>query len=364
MIFEGHIRSTKQIATNTWEVIISHYNDLFYFNAGQYVWVITEMGRMPLSICSSSKDPHNLKFILRHRGSSQFKENLVKSEIGRKLILRGPCGSLRVPEDANKTTYIVGGVGIAPVVSIIDTIVDTNLIRSINLVFINHESGDQFYLDKLSNYLNYSNKITVTNILGRPTDEMLKKVVDEDTQTYILGRTEMVDTIYSQLLNIGISNQNIYFDENFPKTLDFSVDLNDPSLFKNVVDQSANHVVITDANGIVLYANKSVEKMTGFSFAEMKGQTPRLWGGEMEPKVYKKLWQTIKYEKKPYRAEITNIKKSGEKYDVIATISPILNKNNELLGFMGIEEDVTQNKRDRLEMEKISNLFLDKIAKE
>lgn len=362
MIFEGHIRTIKQIAQNTWEVVISHYNDVFYFNAGQYVWIITDIGRMPFSICSSSKDPHNLKFIFRDRNANVFKKDLLRSEPGRKLLLRGPCGSIRISEEGIKTTYIVGGVGIAPVVSIVESLIDTNLDREIKIVFINHEQGEEFYFDKLDLFRNYSTKIEHVKVIGRPSDDFLRNNVDSNSRVFVFGPSDMVDTIYHQLIKIGIYSQNISFDQNYPKVFDFKVDLNDPSLFKNVVDQSANHVVITDANGIILYANKSAEVLTGYTFDEMTGQTPRLWGGEVDPKVYKSLWQTIKVERKPYIVEITNIKKNGEKYDVIATISPILNKNGELLGFMGIEEDISFEKKNRVNMEKMNKLFIDKVT--
>ncbi|MBI3421053.1 MAG: PAS domain-containing protein, partial [Candidatus Sungbacteria bacterium] len=43
-----------------------------------------------------------------------------------------------------------------------------------------------------------------------------------------------------------------------------------------------DHVVITDENANILYANKGVEQNTGFFVNEIIGKTPGdLWGGKM-----------------------------------------------------------------------------------
>lgn len=117
--------------------------------------------------------------------------------------------------------------------------------------------------------------------------------------------------------------------------------------FKMAVDNSSNHIVITNVNGIILYANPAAEKTTGYSRSEMTGQTPRLWGGLMSPELYQKLWHTIKVEKKPFVGEITNIDKSGQIYTALARISPILDEGK-LAGFIGTEENISY----RLELEK------------
>jgi len=123
--------------------------------------------------------------------------------------------------------------------------------------------------------------------------------------------------------------------------------------FRQAVDCAFNHVVITDIDGKVLYANSGVEKITGFKVREVVGKTPRLWGRQMTPAFYKKLWKTIKVHKKPFRGEVVNRRKNGEIYYAIGTISPILGKRRELLGFLGVEEDVTDRKlyAKRLEAE-------------
>jgi PAS domain S-box-containing protein len=90
-----------------------------------------------------------------------------------------------------------------------------------------------------------------------------------------------------------------------------------------------------------------VERITGFSPIEVIGQKAggrENWGGQMQPAIYKKMWTTIKVEKKPFSGELVNIKKDGQLYNVFATITPVLDKDGEVQFFLGIERDITREK--------------------
>ncbi len=125
-------------------------------------------------------------------------------------------------------------------------------------------------------------------------------------------------------------------------------------LFQLAVENAFNHIIITDIEGKIIYANPAAEKMTGYSFPEMKGKTPALWGKQMNKKFYQQLWQTIKIEKKAFHGEIKNKRKNGQIYDSILTISPII-QNDKLNFFIGVEEDITEIKElDRKKTEFLS----------
>ena len=117
--------------------------------------------------------------------------------------------------------------------------------------------------------------------------------------------------------------------------------------FKIALDGTSDHVVITDPNGIALYANAGLERITGFSPEEILGKkvgTKELWGGNMTQEFYEHLWHVIKIEKKPFVAEITNKRKDGTSYQALSSISPIVNKQGVLEFFVGIERDITREK--------------------
>ena len=128
--------------------------------------------------------------------------------------------------------------------------------------------------------------------------------------------------------------------------------------FKLAVEDASDHIIITDPNGIILYANKAVKTITGFSTTEVIGKkagNKELWGGLMDQSFYEDLWKTIKINKKVFIGEMNNKRKNGQKYIVLASISPVLNKKKELVFFVGIERDITHEKEvDRMKTEFIS----------
>ena len=114
--------------------------------------------------------------------------------------------------------------------------------------------------------------------------------------------------------------------------------------FQLVVENTSQHVVITDASGVVIYANQAAEKLTGYSHEEIIGSKPSLWGKQMPKEFYADMWRTIKDEKKTFAGELQNKKKNGETYTAFAVISPVVNAKGELKFFVGLETDVTKNK--------------------
>jgi PAS domain S-box-containing protein len=126
--------------------------------------------------------------------------------------------------------------------------------------------------------------------------------------------------------------------------------------FQLAVENASDQVVITDANGVVLYANKALETVTGYCPSEAMGQKAgRLWGKQMSLEFYKNMWKTIKFDKKNFTGEIKNRHKDGHKYIAEVSISPIIDGNGEVKFFVAIERDITRAKEvDRMKTEFIS----------
>lgn len=125
--------------------------------------------------------------------------------------------------------------------------------------------------------------------------------------------------------------------------------------FKSAIQNVSDHIIITDSEGEIAYANPAAEKITGYKFEEMKGSTPRLWGRQMPLEFYKKMWHIIKEEKKVFAGEVTNKRKSGELYQAVISISPVLDGSGRLIFFAGVERDITKEKEvDRSKSEFVS----------
>jgi PAS domain S-box-containing protein len=115
--------------------------------------------------------------------------------------------------------------------------------------------------------------------------------------------------------------------------------------FKLAVDNTSEMVVITNSEGIVLYGNKAVETITGYTPQEAMGKkSGALWKSPMPVEYYRYMWDTIKVQKKMFVSEILNKRKNGDLYTAIISISPILNKRGVIEFFVANERDVTREK--------------------
>lgn len=122
-----------------------------------------------------------------------------------------------------------------------------------------------------------------------------------------------------------------------------------------VLLQSSMPVVVTDSNGKIVFANKGIELISGYSKKEVLGKTPAVWGGKMSKDFYENLWDTLKNKKKVFIGEILNKKKNGQLYPVEVNITPILNKKGVVEFFVGTEHDISKFKeRERYQREFIS----------
>lgn len=128
--------------------------------------------------------------------------------------------------------------------------------------------------------------------------------------------------------------------------------------FQEAVANASDHIVITDKEGTIVYANNAVKEVTGFSPQEVLGQkvgSKQNWGGQMSAEFYERLWTTLVVDKKPFAGEIRNIRKDKTPYTVFATISPILNAQGDIQFFVGIERDITREKEiDKAKTELVS----------
>lgn len=112
--------------------------------------------------------------------------------------------------------------------------------------------------------------------------------------------------------------------------------------FRLALDQSFDHMIITDVDGKILYANLAAEKMTGYSRVEMQGKTPALWGRQMPKEFYGEFWDTIRMKKKPFEGKVTNKRKNGDIYEAQIRVAPVLDDKKRVLFFIGTERPLNQ----------------------
>ncbi|MCG6921107.1 MAG: SpoIIE family protein phosphatase, partial [Acidobacteria bacterium] len=116
-------------------------------------------------------------------------------------------------------------------------------------------------------------------------------------------------------------------------------------LLSNVVEATADAVIVTDRGGLIEYVNPAFEAATGYTSAEVLGGNPSiLKSGAHTREFYAGLWRTL-LEGQVFRDTFINRKKSGELFMTEQTITPIRKPDGGISHVVSVGKDVTQLRR-------------------
>lgn len=108
------------------------------------------------------------------------------------------------------------------------------------------------------------------------------------------------------------------------------------------IEQSDDGIIITDAQGTIVYVNPAFERISGYSKQEAIGQNPRiLKSNKQSPEFYKTMWDTIT-QGKVWRSRYTNKRKDGQLYETETSISPVFDDSGKIINYVSVSRDITQ----------------------
>jgi PAS domain S-box-containing protein len=111
------------------------------------------------------------------------------------------------------------------------------------------------------------------------------------------------------------------------------------------ITQSPASVVITNLDGNIEYVNQKFTDVTGYTYEEAIGKNPSILKTEHTTSDdYKELWETIT-SGKIWRGEFLNKRKDGTLYWELASVSPIIDKDGNIIKYLAIKEDITERKK-------------------
>ncbi len=114
---------------------------------------------------------------------------------------------------------------------------------------------------------------------------------------------------------------------------------------REALEHMAEAVMITDAQGTIVYVNPAFARMTGYEAQEAIGQTPRiLKSGKMPAEFYARMWEQIRTGQ-VWEGRIVNRRKDGTLYTALETIAPVKNEAGEIVRFVAVQQDVTDLER-------------------
>ena len=133
----------------------------------------------------------------------------------------------------------------------------------------------------------------------------------------------------------------------------------DLPILLRAIEQSAEYILITDAQGCILYANPALLEQTGFTMWEIAGENPRIFSSGLHPEsFYRRMWEAL-LSRQTFHANWVNRKKTGELYWEEKNISPVTDADGQITHFIATGRNVTERKHFETELQAAKQLAED-----
>ncbi|MFT7244480.1 MAG: PAS domain S-box-containing protein [Candidatus Azotimanducaceae bacterium] len=125
-----------------------------------------------------------------------------------------------------------------------------------------------------------------------------------------------------------------------------------------IASQTDNVVIITDLNGATEWVNEAFANLTGYIAEDIIGKKPGdlLQGQLSSADAINTMSQSLSANQ-PFHVEIINYRKDSSPYWVEIRCEPLLDDQQQQIGFMSIELDIDQRKRDEEQLNRQSDLL-------
>lgn len=120
------------------------------------------------------------------------------------------------------------------------------------------------------------------------------------------------------------------------------------------VEHGPAPIVITEADGTIVYVNGRFSALTGYSAGELLGRNPRiLKSGRTPPETYREMWSALSAGRE-WRGELVNARKGGEVYWELASVSPLRDPTGRVSHYVGVKEDISAIKETEQQLRLLS----------
>jgi PAS domain S-box-containing protein len=132
----------------------------------------------------------------------------------------------------------------------------------------------------------------------------------------------------------------------------------DRARLASAIEQVADAVMITDIEGAIRYVNPAFTAMTGYPYHEAIGENPRiLKSGEQDEAFYRTIWEALRAGS-TWSGQMVNRKKDGSRYVDASVISPVRDGSGNIVSFVAVKRDITQDLADAAEKERLQGQLL------
>lgn len=126
-------------------------------------------------------------------------------------------------------------------------------------------------------------------------------------------------------------------------------------LAASVFMNTAEGVVITNPQGLIVDVNRSFTEILGYSLDEVVGKKPDIWAsGHHDKNYYDTMWKSLENTGE-WRGEIWNRRKDGDIFPEWLTISAVFDDNNVLTHYVGVFSDISHIKRSEEQLHHLAH---------
>jgi ferredoxin-NADP reductase len=220
----------QRIARDTMAFWFDTNGASYEFRAGQHADFVlgsASDNSHTFSLASSPRDREPIMIAMRMRQTA-FKTALRAAALGTKVTVSRPRGSFTLHRDVTRpAVFLAGGIGIAPIHSILQSATQERLPHKLYLFYSNREAVDAAFMDELQSMAaqnpNFTLVLTVTGHKalawpyekGHITREMLTRYLLglNGPVYYIAGPSGMVTGMTDLLVSSGVSPDDMRTEE-------------------------------------------------------------------------------------------------------------------------------------------------------
>ncbi len=161
--------------------------------------------------------------VTKRLSESSFSQRLRNLNINDEVLIKAPLGNCVFKDDYQKIGFLIGGIGITPVISILGYIIDKKLNTEVLLFYSNKTEQEIAFKKELDDWQNINNNIkvfyTITDFQPKDSNcifgHINKDLVLKNTQDlnerifFIFGPPKMVEAMKSLCIEIGCIKENI-----------------------------------------------------------------------------------------------------------------------------------------------------------
>ncbi|MBD9651560.1 ring-hydroxylating dioxygenase ferredoxin reductase family protein (plasmid) [Ensifer sp. PDNC004] len=201
------------------------------FLPGQYVNIdVPGSGQSRSYSFSSAPGEQRLGFLIKKIPGGVMSTWLERAEVGTKLDLTGPLGSFYLREVQRPLLLLAGGTGLAPFLSMLEQLAQTNREQKVHLIYGVTRDLDLVLVDHIEAYAKRLPNFTFATVVadagsnhprkGWVTQHMPEDVLNGgDVDVYLCGPPPMVDAVRKHLDDTGVKPNSFHYEKFTPNVV-------------------------------------------------------------------------------------------------------------------------------------------------